>query len=70
MGLRLAERRAITETAATGYQLASKRGKGRILDELCANTGWRRNHARKALSAALQPRFVTPRSPRPVTYGP
>jgi hypothetical protein len=70
MGLTLAERRAITETAATRYQLASKRGKSRILDELCANTGWHRNHARKALKAALQPKIVTPRSPRPGTYGP
>jgi hypothetical protein len=70
MGLTLAERRAITETAATRYQLASKRGKGRILDELCANTGWHRNHARKALKAALEPKIVAPRSPRPVKYGP
>jgi hypothetical protein len=46
MRLTLAERRAITETAATGYQLASKRGKSRIFDVLCANTGWHRNHAR------------------------
>ncbi|WP_445167561.1 integrase catalytic domain-containing protein [Mycolicibacterium sp. Dal123E01] len=70
MGLTLAERRAITETAATRYQLARKRDKGRILDELCANTGWHRNHARKALKAALMPKVVTPRSPRPMTYGP
>jgi hypothetical protein len=70
MGLTLAERRAITEAAATRYQLASKRGKSRILDELCANTGWHRNHARRALKAALQPTIVTARCPRPVTYGP
>jgi len=70
MGLTLAQRRAITEAAATRYQLASKYGKGRILDELCANTGWHRNHARKALTAALQPRIISPRSPRPVKYGP
>jgi hypothetical protein len=70
MGLTLAERRAITETAATRYQLASKRAKTRILDELCANTGWHRNHARKALAAAVQPKIVTPRRPRPVKYGP
>jgi hypothetical protein len=70
MGLTLAERRAVTETTAVRYILASKRGKGPILDELCANTGWHRNHARKALKAALQPRLVTPRSPRPPTYGP
>ena len=60
MGLTLAERRAITETKATRYQLASKRGKSRILDELCANTGWHRNHGRRALKAALQPKIVTP----------
>ena len=70
MGLTLAERRAVTETTAIRYQLAGKRGKGRILDELCANTGWHRNHARKALKAALQPKVVTPRSPRPPKYGP
>jgi hypothetical protein len=67
MGLTLTERRAITETTATRYQLASKRGKSRILDELCANTGWHRNHARKALKAALQPKIVTARSPRPLS---
>ena len=70
MGLTLAERRAITETTAIRYELADKRGKSRILDELCANTGWHRNHARKALRAALQPKMVTPRSPRPLKYGP
>src|SRR6201987_2898375 len=70
MGLTLAERRAITEAAATRYRLASKRGKSRILDELCANTGWHRNHARKALAASLQPKIVAPRRPRPVKYGP
>ena len=71
MGLTLAERRAVTETTAVRYKLAGKRGKTRILDELCANTGWHRNHARKALTAALQPKVVTPRrSPRPAIYGP
>jgi Integrase core domain len=70
MGLTLANRRAISETAATRYQVASKRAKSRILDELCANTGWHRNHARKALTAVLQPKIVTARSPRPVKYGP
>ncbi|OBF37408.1 integrase [Mycolicibacterium peregrinum] len=69
MGLTLSERRAVAETTAVRYVLASKRGKSRILDELCANTGWHRNHARKALKAALAPKIVTPRSPRPVTYG-
>ena len=70
MGLTLAERRAITEATAVRYQRASKGGKSRILDELCANTGWHRNHARKALRAALEPRVVRPRNARPPRYGP
>ena len=69
MGLTLAERRAITETVAIRYQQAGKGAKGRILDELCATTGWHRNHAGKALGAALAPRVVTARSPRAVKYG-
>src|SRR3954467_6200505 len=70
MGLTLAERRAVTETTAIRYRLASKRGKTKILDELCATTGWHRNHARKARTPALQPTVVSPRSPRPSRYGP
>lgn len=70
MGLTLAERRAVTETTAMRYRQASKRGKSKILDELCAITGWHRNHARKALAAALQPKIIAARSPRPLTYGP
>ncbi|MCX2934921.1 DDE-type integrase/transposase/recombinase [Mycobacterium sp. CVI_P3] len=69
MGLTLAERRAVTQAAAIRYQQACKGGKTRILDELCANTGWHRSHARKALTAALAPKIVAPRSPRPVKYG-
>src|SRR3981189_1711760 len=70
MGLTLAERKAVTETIAIRYSLADKRTKGVILDELCATTGWHRNHARKALTTALQPKLVSPRSPRPPKYGP
>src|SRR5208337_5438 len=71
MGLTLAERRAVTEMTAIRYVVADRRVKGRILDELCANTGWHRNHARKALKAALRPKVVAPRrSPRPPIYGP
>jgi hypothetical protein len=70
MGLTLAERKAVAQAAAIRYQKAGKRGKTQILDELCANTGWHRSHARKALKAALAPRILTVRGPRPVTYGP
>ena len=70
MGLTLAERRAVTETIAIRYSLADKRSKGVILDELCATTGWHRSHARNALTKALQPKLVSPRTPRPSKYGP
>jgi hypothetical protein len=70
MGLTLAERRAVTETIAIRYSLAGKGTKGVILNELCATTGWHRNHARKMLTAALRPKLVSPRCPRPPKYGP
>ena len=71
MELTMSQRRAVTKTIATRYRRASKAGKGVILDELCATTGWHRNHARKALGRALLP-AVVPRQPRPrpAVYGP
>ena len=70
MELTLAERRAVTKAIATRYARLDKAGKSRVLDELCATTGWHRNHARKALKQALRPRIVTARRPRPPKYGP
>jgi len=71
MGLTMGQRKAVTKAIATRYRRASKPEKGRILDELCATTGWHRNHARKALAGALGPALVRPaRRPRAPTYGP
>jgi hypothetical protein len=69
MGLTMAERRAVTTAIATRYKCADKPGKAKILDELCATTGWHRDHARKALRTALFPKVVRPRTARPSRYG-
>lgn len=68
MGLSLSQRKAVTQATARRYRAASKQEKTKILDELCATTGWHRNHARKALSQAGKPRLVRPRRPRPPVY--
>ncbi len=70
MGLTMSQRRAVTKAIATRYRRASKADKGRILDELCATTGWHRSHARKALAESLRPRVGRAQRPRPPTYGP
>lgn len=70
MGLTMAERKAVTRQMVARYQKGSKKAKGEMLDELCALTGWHRDHARKALRVVARPTTTTPRrSPRILTYG-
>jgi hypothetical protein len=69
MGLTMSQRQAVTKAIATRYKRASRAEKGAILDELCATTGWHRNHARRALGRALVPRVAGPPGPRDPKYG-
>jgi len=61
----MAAKHEITRKFALAYAGASKRDKSRLLDEVCAITGWSRDNARRQLSAARKPR----RGGKPVNPG-
>ena len=58
-------RREITAAVVDRYRSAGRIGKGRILDELCAVTGWHRKHAVRALAShvGISPEARRQRSP-------
>ena len=67
----MATRRDLTKAYALDYQRASKKDKGRMLDELCSATGWSRVNARRAIRRAGQrkgPARAPGRRPRARKY--
>jgi hypothetical protein len=67
----MAERRSITKEMARRYARASKGERGRMLDELCALTGYNRSYAARLLRArARGPAPPRVRRRRTRTYGP
>ena len=58
-------RHEITRKFARQYAAAEKGAKSKLLDEVCAITGWSRDNARRQLKAALKPRRVGTRKRRP-----
>jgi hypothetical protein len=62
-------RREVALAVAERYRAASRNEKGRILEELCAVTGWHRKHAIRVLSSRGSNAVARPRSRRR-TYGP
>jgi hypothetical protein len=58
-------RREVVSAVAERYRSARRTEKGRILDELCATTGWHRKHAVRALRRHETPsRIYAPRARR------
>jgi hypothetical protein len=63
-------RREVLSVVAGRYRSAKRADKGRILDELCATTGWHRKHAVRALRrhGTAEPTGAEERCPRKRKY--
>src|SRR6267143_7226429 len=57
-------RREVVSAVTERYRSAKRSEKGRILDELCATTGWHRKHAVRALRQRQTGKVVTRRERR------
>jgi hypothetical protein len=57
-------RREVLAAVAERYRAAGRCEKGRMLDELCATTGWHRKHACEPCAALVwRPTACSPRKP-------
>jgi hypothetical protein len=63
-------RKELTKSKAKDYQRASKKRKGQILDNLCEDTGWSRDNARRQLKRYLtiDARKKPAKKTRPLKY--
>src|SRR6202166_315355 len=62
-------RREVVSAVTERYRSAKREEKGRILDELCATTGWHRKHAVRALRQHETPNGIQAPRERRRRYG-